>query len=261
MQARFNVERERNARLFYKSYKNDCCLFQFHSQIEIYFVDEGEMEMLVGGKQMLLRAPAVSVALGYDTHAYKTPAASRSSVLLVPAHMCEEFISATRGKRLANPYVTDAEKYAELKASYEAVKAAEGNRVKQLGAVYTLLGTLLDYMTFTEAKGEIDTDLASRILFYIDENFSSGISPRSVAQHFGYSQSYISRYFSSTFGTTLSHYLTSVRLRNVIMLMRDGKHDVTFCALESGFASMRTFYRVFHAEFGMSPTDYIRELL
>lgn len=259
MQARFNVERERNARLFYKSYKNDFCLFQFHSQIEIYFVDEGEMEMLVGGKQATLRAPAVSVALGYDTHAYKTPESSCSSVLLVPSHLCDEFINVTRGKRLVTPYVTDAEKYAELKAAYEDVKAAEGNGIKQLGAVYTLLGTLLECMPLTETKSEIDTDLASRILFYIDENFSSGISPRSVAQHFGYSQSYISRYFSSTFGTTLSHYLTSVRLRNAMLLMRDGKHDVTYCALESGFSSMRTFYRAFHGEFGMAPGDYMRE--
>lgn len=261
MQARFNIERERNARLFYKSYKNDSCLFQFHSQIEVYFVDEGEMGMLVGGKQQLLTAPAVSVALGYDTHAYKTPSESRSSVLLIPAHMCEEFTAAVRGKRLEYPYVTDPEKYRELKGCYDAIRASEGNRVKQIGFVYTLLGILLESLPFAETKSEIDTDLASRILFYIDENYSSPITPRSVAQHFGYSQSYISRYFSSTFGTTLSHYLTSVRLRNAIMLMRDGKHDITYCALESGFASMRTFYRVFREEFGVAPTEYIRELI
>lgn len=80
----------------------------------------------------------------------------------------------------------------------------------------------------------------------------------SVARHFGYSQSYISRYFSTNFGTTLSHYLTAVRLRSVVMLMRGGKHDITYCALESGFASMRTFYRAFHSEFGLVPGDYIR---
>lgn len=257
MQARFNIERERRAKLFYKSYKNDFCLFQFHSQIEIYFVDEGEMEMTVGGKQKTLQAPAVSVALSYDTHAYRTPELSRSSVLLMPTMLPEEFTTAVKGKKVANPFITDPKVYAELRECYELVKASEGNRVKQLGYLYTMLGLLLDHLPLEDVGGELDTDLSSRILFYIDENFTSGITPRSVAQHFGYSQSYISRYFSASFGTTLSRYLTTIRLRNATMLMRDGKHDITYCALESGFASMRTFYRAFHSEFGMAPTDYI----
>ena len=259
VQARFNIERERVDKLFYKSYKNDFCLFQFHSQIEIYFVDEGEMEMLVDGKPMLLKAPAVSVAFSYGTHAYKTPESSRSSVLLIPARLCEEFLAAVRAKRLDTPYITDPELYRELKSLYNSVIAAEGNKIKQLGYVYTLLGTIFERMPLSDSDAELDTQLASRLLFYIDENFASGITPRSVAQHFGYSQSYISRYFSSSFGTTLTHYLTSVRLRNAIMLMRDGKHDITYCALESGFASMRTFYRAFHNEFGMTPTEYIAQ--
>ena len=259
MQARLNIERERADKLFYKSYKNDFCLFQFHSQIEIYFVDEGEMEMLVGGKQKTLRAPAVSVALSYDTHAYKTPTGSRSSVLLLPARLCEEFLLAVRGKRLADPFVTDPELYAELKAAYEGVIASAGNNLKQLGCIYTLLGTITERMPF-ESAPPLDTELSSRLLLYIDENYSSGITPRSIAQHFGYSQSYISRYFSSAFGITLSRYLTSVRLRSAVMLLREGKHDITYCALESGFASMRTFYRAFHTEFGMTPTEYLAYL-
>lgn len=258
MQARFNIERERNVNIFTKSYRNDRCLFQFHSQIEVYFVDEGEMEMLVDGKQEKLTAPAVSVALSYATHAYKTPGHSSSSVLLLPAYICEEFMLLTKGKRLRTPFIKDPTAYAKLRECYLAIKESADKRIKQLGYIYTLLGIILDYTTLAEREGEMDTELASRILFYIDENFKNGITPISVAQHFGYSQSYISRYFSSSFGTTLSRYLTSVKLRNAIMLMHEGKHDITYCALESGFASMRTFYRAFHNEFGISPTDMIR---
>lgn len=258
-QARFNVERERQAHLFGKSYKNDFCLFQFHSQVEIYFVDEGAMEMRVDGRQELLSAPAVSVALSCATHAYRTPEASRSSVLLIPAHLCEEFISATKGKRLESPFVTDPAMYGELKKLSEMILSSDGNRVKQMGYIYTLLGRLLDYIPLVESGSEMDADLASRILSYIEDNFKNGITPASVSSHFGYSQSYISRYFSSAFGTTLSRYLTSVRLRSAMRLMLEGKHDITYCALESGFSSMRTFYRSFHNEFGQSPTELIKE--
>lgn len=262
MQARFNIERERNARLFLRSYKNDACVFQFHSQIEIYFVDEGEMEMLVDGKRELLSAPAVSVALSYVPHAYtRSPDETRSSVLLIPAALCEEFLAAMKGKRLASPYITDPEAARELRRLYDLVAASEGNSVKRLGYIYTILGRILDMTEQIPATAGMDADLAKRILLYIDEAYASGISPADVAQHFGYSQCYVSRYFSETFGTTLSRYITSVRLRSAVALMREGRHDITYCALESGFASMRTFYRAFRQEYGASPTEFIRENL
>ena len=113
-QPKFNIERERNNHLFFKTYRNDKCLFQFHSQIEIYFVDEGEMEMLVGGKARTLHAGELSLALSYDTHAYKTPTFSRSSALLIPAHLCEDFLVLTKGKKLVSPFITDLDTYTTL---------------------------------------------------------------------------------------------------------------------------------------------------
>ncbi|MBR2930927.1 MAG: helix-turn-helix domain-containing protein [Clostridia bacterium] len=256
--ARFNAERERAAKIFCKSYKNDRCIFQFHSQIEIYFINEGEMEMRVDGRTELLRAPAVSVALSYSTHAYRTPTSSASSVLLIPPHVCEEFIEAVKGKSLASPFITDPEVCAELRSCYERIVAAEDKPILRLGYIYTALGILLDALALVDKGGDADSDLTSRILLYIDENYKNGITPKDVSRHFGYSNSYVSRYFSSALGTTLSKYITSVKLRSAVMLMREGRHDVTYCAFESGFSSMRTFYRAFREEFGSSPKDFIK---
>ena len=258
MHATFNIERERNSSLFYKSYPNSHCQFQFHSPIELYFIEKGEMEILVNGIHQTLKAPAVCVVLSYNTHAYRTPVFSYATLLVIPTHLCEEFTQAIHGKQLVSPFITDPEAYTELKAAYDMIVAFEANKVKQRGAVYMLLGTLLEHLFFTEAKEEMDTTLASQILFYIEENHASNITLSTVSNHFGYSESHISRYFKASFGITLSHYLTTVRLRHAIMLMCSGKHDITYCALEAGFASMRTFYRAFHEEFGMTPTDFIK---
>jgi len=258
MQARFNIEREKTMSLFYKSYPNSYCHFQFHAPIELWFLEAGEMEMLVNGKQRTLQAPAVSVALSYDTHAYRTPVSSHSTLLIIPTQLCEEFTQAVHGKRLADPFITDPEVYAALRACYVDIAASEKNKIKQIGAIYTLLGTLLEHLTLVDAEEEINTGLASQILFYIDQNHTADVTPRAVTRHFGYTQSYISRLFSTSFGITLSHYITIVRLRHALSLMRGGKHNITYCALEAGFASMRTFYRSFHDEFGVSPTDFIK---
>ncbi len=258
MQIKLNLKWDKEDNIKAIIYKNDFCLFQFHKQIEIYFVDEGEMDLLVDGERKLLNAPAVSIAMSYDTHLYKTPNTSRSSVLIIPSQLCDEFNSALRGKRIAEHFITDRQIYEELKACFWSIRENKSNRLKQLGFAYQALGILLERATFVEADKSSDTELASQLLFYIEENYSSDISPSTIARHFGYNQSYLSRYFSMLFGVTMSRYITAVRLRNTISLMREGKHDITYCAMESGFSTMRTFYRVFRNEFGMTPTDFIK---
>ena len=52
----FNVNRERNNTLFCRSYRNDYGTFSFHSQVELYFIDEGEMEVWAGDQHRLLKA-------------------------------------------------------------------------------------------------------------------------------------------------------------------------------------------------------------
>lgn len=258
MQPIFNITRERNNHLFYKSYQNDKGVLQFHSQIELYFVDEGEMEAWVNGHYRLLSAGEMSVALSYDAHAYKTPTASRSSVLIIPPHVCEDFMHSISSKKATNPFITDKECVKKIKACYEEIKREGINRIEQLGYIYTILGIIMDRLFLESTTEPSDHSLSSSILFYVNENYKSGITPAQIAAHFGYSQSYISRYFKSCFNITLIKYLTIIRLKNAIMLMREQKHSTTYCSLESGFSSMRTFYRAFYTEFGCSPKEYIK---
>jgi AraC-like DNA-binding protein len=44
------------------------------------------------------------------------------------------------------------------------------------------------------------------------------------------------------------------------MLMREKRMSITDCAMESGFGSLRTFYRVFEEEFGCSPHEYLKQI-
>jgi AraC-like DNA-binding protein len=218
------------------------------------------MDITVGGRHRLLGAGEISVALGYESHVYRTPEASRSSVLLIPPYMCEEFIAATNGKRLESPFITEPEVTAEIRRYYAALKEEGVGKIRQIGYIYTMLGIILDNVRLVDEKEPVDTDLGSRMLFYINENYKNGITPASIASHFGYNQSYISRYFKSCFGINLVKYLTVTRLKSALFLLGEGKQDITYCALESGFSSMRTFYRAFRSEFGTSPKEYISSL-
>ncbi len=260
MKAEFGINRERNNKLFYKEYQDDKGIFHFHSQIELYFVDEGEMEIYVNNKGKVVHEGEMSVALSYDAHSYKTPSHSKSSVFIIPIYMCEEFVKAIEHKRVTNPFITDKIVVSKIKSLVKEIDFTATNEIKLTGYIYLILGLVMENIGFEPSQELLNPDLSSKILFYINENFTKDISLSSLASEFGYSESYLSRYFKSYFNISLNQYITIIRLKNALMLMHEKKNTLTYCAFESGFGSMRTFYRVFSEEFGCSPKEYMKKM-
>jgi len=260
MQARFGIERERYNKLYYKDYTNDKGIFHFHSQIELYMITDGEMEVCVNSCRRLLKKGEMSVALSYDAHAYRTPDESKSSVLIIPLYMCEEFNTAIKHKRVTNPFICNAKAVEKIRNCAMEIRRDDINEVELMGYIYVILGIVMDNIGFEETAGSPDHSLSSRILFYISENYRKEITLASIAAEFGYSRSYISRYFKSCFNIGINRYITVIRLKNALALMHENRYSITYCALESGFNSMRTFYRAFTDEFGCSPREYFAQL-
>jgi len=260
MQARFGIERERYNKLYYKDYTNDKGLFHFHSQIELYMITDGEMEVCVNSSRKLLQKGEMSVALSYDAHAYRTPESSKSSVLIIPLYMCEEFSAAIKHKRVSNPFICNKQAVEKIRNCAIELRRDDINEVELMGYIYVILGIVMDNIGFEESDSSPDHSLSSRILFYINENYRKEITLASIAAEFGYSQSYISRYFKSCFNIGINQYITIIRLKNALALMHENRYSITYCALESGFNSMRTFYRAFTGEFGCSPREYFAQL-
>ncbi|MBE6786825.1 MAG: helix-turn-helix transcriptional regulator [Ruminococcaceae bacterium] len=259
MQPYFNMSREKSNQIGSFNYENDWCVLQFHSQIEICIIHEGEMEAFVDGKQKTLKKGEVSVALSFSPHAYKTPVHSRSSIIFIPTYLCEEFTELTKNKRLTSPFISNSNLYETLKDYFSLLHQDNVNEIKSRGLMYMILGTILENVQLEDLQNPINTELISKILFYINENFKNDISPSKIAEHFGYSQSHISRYFKSCCSINLIRYIALMRLRNVVMLLHEGQHTLTECILESGFSSNTTFYRTFKKEFGCSPKEYIKK--
>lgn len=258
MRAEFGINREKNNTLFYNEYKNCYGRFHFHSQIELLFVDEGEMEILINNHEKTLKQGEMSVALSYDAHAYRTPESSYASLFIIPAYMCEEFINTIKHKRVTNPFITSTDAVRKIKECVSEINKIEKNDIKLTGYIYVILGLIMENIDFCPSKESINPELSANILFYINENFKKNITLSSIAIEFGYSQSYISRYFKSCFNIGLNQYITIIRLKNALLLMKEKKHSLTYCAFESGFNSMRTFYRVFYNEFKCSPKEYFK---
>ena len=259
MHAEFGLKRERNNNLFYDEWKNDSGPFHFHSQIELYFVDEGEMEVAIENLSTTLYAGEMSIALSFVPHGYYTPKSSSSGALIIPTMICEEFINETKDKHVINPFITDKETVAKIRWYARELTRDGINKIERDGYVGVILGIIMDVLRFERVEEPLDSSFSSRLLFYVNENYTSDLSLGSIAAHFGYSESYVSHYFKARFNVTFNKYVRLIKLKRAVTLMKDRKNSITYCAMESGFSSVRSFYRAFSDEFRCTPKEYIEQ--
>ena len=261
MHARFDFERERSQELI-KEVVNDnidgSCPFKFHSKIELYFVEEGEIRAFINDHQKILKKGQMAIAMSYDAHLFRSIKNSKSSTLLIPLEICNEFSQKTRGKHINSPFICDTDTVKKIKSYIDEIKD-DCNELKLRGYLYVILGIVLDNIFLTGNEKSFDTEFSSALLIYLNQNFREKITLDTLSDKFGYSKSYLSRFFKKNFGIGFNSYVNILRLRHYLLLMNEKKHTNTYCAFESGFDSMGTFYRVFKQEFNCSPGEYFSE--
>lgn len=260
MNSRFAIEREKNNKIYYKEYVNDFCFPHFHSQIELYFITDGEMDIVINSHQKLLKKGELAVSLSYDTHQYKTNRYSRSEVFIIPLYLADKFQALIKKQRVVQPFITHSDSVEFIRECIKKIKLGNLSDLEIQGYIYLILGKVHKFISLEPTDEHICVDLSSKILFYLNNHFKENISLNSLAHDLGYSQYYISRYFKKCFCIGFNQYLTMLRLRNAVTLLSLGKFNITYCALESGFNSMRTFYRAFSKEFGKTPKEYVEDL-
>ena len=92
---------------------------------------------------------------------------------------------------------------------------------------------------------------------HIKHNLTSDdLSQSAMAEMAGISKDYFSRIFRSVTGMNYSKWLNMVRMEKATELLADRQLTLTEIAMSSGFQSISSFNRVFHAEKGMSPGEY-----
>ena len=94
---------------------------------------------------------------------------------------------------------------------------------------------------------------------YIDNNFFKQECTRTkIAQAAGVSAVTIGKLFRAHLGTTVNHYLTSLRIEKARQLLEFSETPISSVATQCGFSYSYYFGRIFREATGMTPLEYRR---
>lgn len=104
------------------------------------------------------------------------------------------------------------------------------------------------------ARSGIDRSEVER---FLREGFGDpNLSLASIADHFGVTEKYFSRYFKDQFQINFHPYLESIRLEYVRSRMIETDAPIQEIVADSGYASTVTFSRAFKRKYGVNPSTY-----
>lgn len=250
----YEVSRDYTTSIYYHIGKNDC-INHFHQQLELLYVEKGEVNVIINNEKKVLLSGDLVVVDSFDNHLYSHQEDSISHCLSIPIHYLKRYTAILSAKSLKEKYFSGEKAQEIFNKMMDVVNSLDKNELIIEGSVQILLGTIIND-NLNPVVNKTNYDLIKSILMYIEDNYKTAITLDTIAKHFGYSKYYFSHLFNKCFRCNLNDYLNFVRCRYSISCVIDEHMSVADAAFASGFVSMRTYYRTFKKCYNMTPKDF-----
>ncbi|WP_106769010.1 AraC family transcriptional regulator [Paenibacillus faecalis] len=234
-----------------------------HPEVELIYVVSGSLSIGVNEEKRLVSEGEFVACGSNDIHYYENVGMDSNVLILI---FKPDLLGALRiwpdEFQFSSPYLTDklkAQPLGELMHSIltESMKSKPGSSFIIRGLILQLCGLLQRSITSLPKDKEPHEQRArmQKILSYIEENCCSEITLESISRHFNMDPHHFSRTFKSTLGISFKTYLNTVRVSLAEIKLETTDASITDIALECGFASIRTFNRVYKSLKGHTPSE------
>ncbi len=112
----------------------------------------------------------------------------------------------------------------------------------------------------SEKRKEVEVfgyDMIRNVIAFLEEHSTQSISGAILEEKFGYNFDYMNRKFKKVTGKTIFLYLRKLRINHAVYMLKMQNISISEVAAACGFCDIYYFSRVFKAEIGMTPTQYI----
>ncbi len=228
-----------------------------HEYIEILYTFSGVQCLTIDGISYQIHEGEAVVIFPDIVHSYyKSGNNSTDAVLII----CDPQILGGLFPSLHNCYAKNPvipKEAIHTDAVYALKHISRNDEVAlKLGWTYVIMSHLLNQLELKQRHRIPVQDIAHKIIEYIAVNFTQPLTLDSLAAEFCVSKYYISHIFSSRMKMNFRVYLGFIRTEYAAKLIRTTNDTLTEISITAGFDSQRTFNRIFHSIFGMTPSQY-----
>ncbi|MBS7262352.1 MAG: AraC family transcriptional regulator [Eubacteriales bacterium] len=223
-----------------------------HGCFEIVAVRSGQMTVTVDGKAGTLRAGDALMIFPNQIHSLSSEKSEHVLCIFSP-DLVSAYATKVSGKV---PESAVFRPEPSLLTAMSALVPSSPVEVKK-GVLYLLCAAFDAQAVYAERAAVNEKPLFGMFSF-VEREYAENCTLRSAAAATGYDYSYLSRLFKRIVGIPFNTYVAIFRLSRACYLLENTDYPVLQCALESGYASVRSFNRHFQAHYGMTPVQYRR---
>lgn len=233
-----------------------------HSEIELIYVIEGEIDFWCSGQYRKMKRGEFGVVNSEELHNI----CCREKAIYCEIQIDYGWLCTMTGSRriifirepqkpdkLAIPILIN-----QLLKWYVNQKAS--SVLLGYGIFYRLLDVLIqNYMVKTEDWENERSNRAQQITVFIYAHYMESVTLNELAESMHLSNAYLSRYIKQQFGMSFVEYLNKVRMEHAAEDLKNTDDTVTKIALGCGFSTPSAFNRKFKEMFHQTPRAYRKE--
>lgn len=221
-----------------------------HQSFELIFLKDGEMTVTVNDTPYVLKTGEGLLIFPNQIHSIHSNNSQHTLFIFSP-HIIQSFFAEKSGKLPKNNRFALPESYVQLLEGL----SLKSSKYEIKGALYMLCALFESQAEYYDSTSD-GKDALSKILIFIEQNFQTSCAVLDIAKGTSYHAEYVSRTFKKWTGISCNHYVTARRLSYATYLLTKTEKNCLYCALESGFTSLRSFNRNFKKYLGVSPMEY-----
>ena len=243
--------------------KNIETLSHMHREMELMLVQKGTARMYIDGNVYDISAGDFVIVFPWNLH--------RATIFADTdfCHICLCFDLSLlhnsilqhdleKGYASMPPVIHNASRYAPMvqNAFHAHLAQKSGWELQTIGNLSILFGLLLEDGHLIRNLGFPEKDFCRQAHNYIAAHYPESITSANIAAHLHISLSHFCRSFRAAFGQCFQNYLSSYRVEQAKLLLRNSQRSVSEIASIVGFSSFSYFSKVFRTYSGVSPSDY-----
>ncbi|KAF1299288.1 hypothetical protein BAU15_01185 [Enterococcus sp. JM4C] len=225
----------------------------------IYYVLKGTIELINQDQSTKLNSSDIFAVNPHETIEIRATEAIFVEIE-IDRYELLKLLDYKRVMIICDSTANDNQVYSRLRVRIEEmIRGDYENKYSQLFSQASVSQFLVYLITNFSNNIFIEEDNEARkdeIIAYIATNYNEDLSLQRIAENFGVTPQYFSKYFKDHFQLNFLKYLTNYRLKRTLSDLINSSHTLLKIALDHGFPNQNSFSKSFKMVYGMTPAEY-----